>query len=261
MLHRTFDIDGIVPGAFLPGYPLSCSREILEGEGSAYILRRSFRSDTLENHLSPVDSRQRPHVDEEVRSLDDFLVVFNHNHRVAYVPEPFQDSYEPVCIAGMKSDARFVQDVHRAHQRAAEGRDKTDSLTFTSGEGAAGPVKCKVGQSDIRHVLKPGDHLIHRLSNDTRLIFSKFQCPEEVQKLPCRHFQQLVNILSAHLDIEGILPETAALALTAYSPSGKAAEKIFVLYLVLVGFNPFEKLIEADEGVLLSFSLAPFPNH
>lgn len=54
-------------------------------------------------------------------------------------------------------------------------------------------------------------------------------------------------VLPADLDIEGILPETAALALPAYRPAGKPAQKIFVLDFILVGLYPLEEFIDSDE--------------
>ena len=70
-----------------------------------------------------------------------------------------------------------------------------------------------------------------------------------------------MDILASDLDIEGILPQAAALAFPADSPSGKSAQEIFVLNLVFIGLNPPEEFIEPDEGFLLGVSLASFPDH
>ena len=73
------------------------------------------------------------------------------------------------------------------------------------------------------------------------------------------HTQELVDILSAHLYVQGIFPEPAALAFMTDRPPGKTAQQIFVLDFIPVRLHPLEKFIDTDDRILLGRSLVPVP--
>ena len=69
-----------------------------------------------------------------------------------------------------------------------------------------------------------------------------------------------MNVPASHLDIQGILPQTAAPAFPADCLAGIAAEHVFVLYLVLVCLDPSEKLVQPYQRILFPVGSPSLPD-
>lgn len=63
-----------------------------------------------------------------------------------------EDFDEAVDVAGVETDAGFVEDVEGVHQRCAEGGGEVDALDFAAAERAGLPVKREVAKADIDEV-------------------------------------------------------------------------------------------------------------
>ena len=71
-------------------------------------------------YLSSVASGIRSDVDYIVGRAHYLLVVFHHYYGVAYLLQLAQDAYQPVCVAAVEANARFVENVQRAYETAAQ---------------------------------------------------------------------------------------------------------------------------------------------
>ncbi len=93
----------------------------------------------LGDDLAAVHAGARTHVDDEVGRAHGVFVVFDDQDRVATVTQALERADEPVVVARVQADARFVQDVERARESRTELCRETDTLGFAAGErvGAA----------------------------------------------------------------------------------------------------------------------------
>ncbi len=122
-------------------------REILPGE------RRLARQDRFRrarrHHVAAVLPRPRPHVDDEVRGPDRFLVVLHHQHGVPQVAQLGESGQEPPVVALVQPDGRLVQDVEDPHQRRADLGGQPDPLAFPAGQRGRGPGEVEVVEPHV----------------------------------------------------------------------------------------------------------------
>jgi hypothetical protein len=77
---------------------------------------------------------------------NDGFIVFYHEDGVAGLPEFPEEAQQAVGVAGMESDAGFVEDEEGAGEAGAQTPGQVDPLEFSSGEGAGGAVEGEVAQ-------------------------------------------------------------------------------------------------------------------
>ena len=77
-----------------------------------------------------MDARTRPHVDKIIRRADRVLVVFDHQHGVAQIPQPGQGLQQAVVVALVQADRRLVEHVQHPGQPRADLRGQTDTLAL-----------------------------------------------------------------------------------------------------------------------------------
>ena len=83
-----------------------------------------------------MDPRAGAYVDNGIGGVHSFLVMLDHDDRIAQVAQAFQRVEQLLVVALMKSDARLVEDIEHAHKRAADLRRKADALALAAGERA-----------------------------------------------------------------------------------------------------------------------------
>ncbi len=67
-----------------------------------------------------------------IRAANGFFVVFYDQHRVAQIAQLFQRADQPVVIARVQSDARFVQNIKHAAQTRTDLRGQPNALRFAA---------------------------------------------------------------------------------------------------------------------------------
>ena len=113
------------------------------------------------DHLAAQSSCARSDVDDIVCSTDNLLVMFDDNDRVAEVAQAFQHADELLGIAGMESYRWFIEDIHRAHEGAAQRCRQVNALAFAAREGIGKSTQGEVAQSDVNQVSHAVDQLLH----------------------------------------------------------------------------------------------------
>jgi hypothetical protein len=91
------------------------------------------------HHPAAVLAGSGPDVDDVVGHLDGVLVVLDHQHGVAQVPEPNQGLDQPVVVPLVEPDRRFVEDVEHAHQPGADLGGQPDALRLAPGQRRGRP--------------------------------------------------------------------------------------------------------------------------
>ena len=141
----------------------------------------------LPYHLSAVCASLGTDVYQIVGGTHDFLVVFDHNHRIAEVAQLVQDTYQSVCIARMQTNAGLVQDVERTDQRTAQRSSKVDALTLTSGKGIAEAVERQITQADINQEVEARTYLVQQTFGDLCIMFAQGEFGKERLQLADWH--------------------------------------------------------------------------
>jgi hypothetical protein len=99
-----------------------------------YLLRRAGG-----DHRTAVHARSRAQVDNVIGCQDRLFVMFDDDDRVADVTQVYQRAEQPLVVALVQADRRFVQDVHDADEPGADLAREPDTLRFAAGQcvGAA----------------------------------------------------------------------------------------------------------------------------
>ena len=261
VLHRALHHYGILPVALLPVIAAALAGEILEGYGVLHGFRRQLAAEFPgEDDLPSGAACKRPHIDQQVGGAHDLLVVLDDYHRVAYVAQAPQDPDQLLRVAGMQADAGFVEYVHRAHQAGAERGHQVDALALAARKRVAGAAQRQVRQPDVADALQARHYLGKRLGGHLPLGGVELQVAEKRQSLVDVHREQLVDVLFAHADPEGLLAQAASPAGAAFGASAEAAEHVLVLYLVALGLHPVEEFLDSHYGILVAFDGMSVPD-
>ena len=122
--------------------------QIGTGDGCRLIfdlLQRS-RSDDF----APIFPRSRTDIDQVVRSLHDGCVMFDDEHRIAFIPQRPQHSQQPFGIFRVQADCRFIQDVDDTREIRIEDSRQPKPLRFASRQRHRLPVKRQIAQSQLQ---------------------------------------------------------------------------------------------------------------
>ena len=112
----------------------------------------------------------RPHVDQVVGGADRFLVMLDHQHRVAEIAQAGERLQQPVVVALVQADRRLVQHVEHAGQARADLRGEPDALALAARQGARGAVQRQVGEADIVEEAQPLVDLLEDAGGDLALL-------------------------------------------------------------------------------------------
>jgi hypothetical protein len=80
--------------------------------------------------------------------------VFHDDDGVAQVAQFLERVYEPLVVALVQADARFVENVKRADKTAAQTCCQIDALAFTARQRVAQSVEGEITQADVQQKLQ-----------------------------------------------------------------------------------------------------------
>ena len=86
---------------------------------------------------------QRPQVEDPIGFQDRLAVVFDDQHGIAQVTQPFQGTQQTGVIAWVQTNRRLIQHVQHTHQARANLGRQADTLRFAAGKREAAE-RCKV---------------------------------------------------------------------------------------------------------------------
>jgi hypothetical protein len=164
------------------------------------------------DHFAAVAARFGADVDEVVGGADDFLVVLYDDDGVAQVTQLLQDVDEELRVARVQADAGFVEDVHGAHQGAAQRGGQVDALAFAAREGVAEAVEGQVAQSDVVQEAQARADLGQQAAGDGGLGLGELQGAEPGDEVVYGAVYELRDAAAAYLDVGGLGFEAGAVA-------------------------------------------------
>ena len=198
-----------------------------------------------EDHLAAVRSGHRSHVDDVVRGLHHLLIMLHHDHGVTQIAQLFQHLDQLQRVARVQADAGLVQDVHAAHQAAAERGGQIDALCFATAEGVAAALQGEVSHTHVHEVRKPVADLLQQPRGDLLVLVVQLQVTEELRTLRDRHARQFGDVLASDLHVPRLGLQTGAVAYRAGGLPAEAAAQHTVLDLVALLFHILEEPIDA----------------
>jgi hypothetical protein len=177
-------------------------------------LRSSSAWFAAEDHLAAEAAGHRAHVDDVVRGAHHFLIMLHHDHGIAQVAQLLQHVDQALGIAGVQADAGLVQDVHAAHQAAAQGGGQVDALGLAAAEGIAAAVQGEVAHAHIVQVAQAVPYLLQQALGDP---WSSLPGSSRAWK-NSRHSRdracapELGDVVSGHLHVAGLGLQAGAMA-------------------------------------------------
>ncbi|MNP24430.1 hypothetical protein D3C76_1171910 [compost metagenome] len=118
---------------------LDPARQVLAGQRIRMghdLGRRPFGDD-----LAAVHAGARPDVHHVVGQANGVLVVLDHDHRVADVAQVLEGAEQPVVIALVQANRRFVEDVQHADQTGANLAGQADSLCLAARQSVRAAIQ------------------------------------------------------------------------------------------------------------------------
>ena len=162
----------------------------------------------------------------------------------------------------MQADARFVQDVHTAHQRRTETRGKVDALAFAARKGIAQSCQRQVTQSHIHEELQAALDFGQQPLGYLLLLWSHLQGTEKLVQVADGKFAQVGDAPSTYLHILCFLLQPSSVAGGAGGLASVAGQHHAILDFILILPQHAEKLVDAN-GAVAPFVLLihPMPQH
>lgn len=138
--------------------------------------------------------------------------MFDHKHGVADVAQLFQRVEQPVVVALVQSDRRFVENVQDADQPAAELGRQPDPLRLAARKRARHPVQRQIVQPDVAQKGQAAPDLLQDVSGDHRVFAFELQAADELLRGFDRKRVEFVEAETAdrHREADRIQPRAMA---------------------------------------------------
>ncbi|MNN82605.1 hypothetical protein D3C81_1995550 [compost metagenome] len=104
-------------------------------------MSHDFGRRTFSDDMPAVHASTRPDIHYIVRQADRVFVVLDHNHRVADVAQVLEGAEQPVVIALVQANRRFVEDVQHADQTGANLAGQADSLCLAARQSVRAAIQ------------------------------------------------------------------------------------------------------------------------
>ena len=179
-------LDHLVAGQVLAGQALLGLEEALDRTGV--------------DHFAAVFPSARAHIDHVVGRADRVLVVLDHDHRVAQAPKPFQRLDQPMVVALMQADRRFVQHVQHTDQAGTDLAGEADALGLAPGQRGRPPVQVEVVEADVHQEAKARVDLLEHTFGDQQLPVVQLHHRQAIGCVRDRHRRQVVHVQAVQRD-------------------------------------------------------------
>ena len=220
--------------------------QVLAGEGlrsSRELCRRALRDD-----LAAVLAGAGAEVDDVVGGADRALVVLDHDHGVAEVPQPLERVDQLLVVALVEPDRGLVEDVEDAHERRADLGREPDPLRLTAGERVGRPLERQVADPDAVEEPQPLGDLAHDEPRDGALGVGQLQVLDPLEGRARRQLRVLVDVEPADRDREALRPQPGAVARRARLQRHQALDPLAGVVRVGVLVAPLEARQHAVEA-------------
>ena len=183
-----------------------------------------------------------------VGGADRALVVLDHDHGVAEVPQPSERVDQLLVVALVEPDRGLVEDVKDAHERRADLGGEPDPLRLTAGERVGRPLERQVADPDAVEEPQPLRDLAHDEPRDGALRVRQLQVLDPLEGRARRQLRVLIDVEPADRDREALRPQPSATARRARLQRHQALDPLAGVVRVGVLVAPLEALQHAVEA-------------
>ncbi|OPZ82264.1 MAG: hypothetical protein BWY77_00252 [bacterium ADurb.Bin431] len=138
--------------------------QIVPGDGGW--IGRHLRRRSHGHHLAAVLAGAGAEIDDEIGFLNGLLVMLDHHHRIAEVPQPHQGVDEALVVALMQADRGLIEDIEHPHQLRADLGGQADALGLSSRQAPRSAVEGEIVKPDIVEKGEPLADLLEDLLGD-----------------------------------------------------------------------------------------------
>ena len=185
------------------------------------------------------------HVNQVVGTADDVLVVLDHHHGVAHLLQHAQHMDQPVGVARMQADGWLVEDVHRAHERTAQGGCQVDALALAARQRRRQAVQRQVAHTHVTQVLKTAVDLGEQTLGNLGVGIVEFEVLEPLPQVLDRHAHHLADGDAAHLHVARLRFQPRAVAVGTHRLAAVARQQHAELDGVGLALDPLKEAVDA----------------
>ncbi len=171
--------------------------------------------------------------------------MLDHHHRVARVAQFFERVDEASGVAAVQTDARFVEDVKAADERAAERCCQVDALALAAGKGVRRAVQGQIAEPDIEQELQSRAYLCQQAFGYFRFVCGQLQRVEPLFQFGNRHRCELRDVAAADFHVSRLLFQSQAAAFGTNCLASKTTEHNSILNFILLIFKHLEERVDA----------------
>ena len=97
------------------------------------------------------------------------FIVFDHQHRITEVTQRFERFDQPLVVALVQTDGRFIEHVEHSTQARTDLRSQTNALAFAAGKGGGIAVEREIAEPDRVEKFQPLHDLAAKTVGDQSL--------------------------------------------------------------------------------------------
>ncbi len=189
---------------------LQFAGEIAAGQRDVRLhdLLRGSRGDHMAAKLAGAGAQ----VDHIVGMADGVFIVLHHQHGITEVTQRFERLDQPLVVALVQPDRRFIEHIEHSTQARADLRGQADALPLAARERGGIAVQRQIAQPDRVEKLKPFHHFPAQTLGDQPLARRKLDRAGRLQGLAQGQRREVGNGQATHLDRQRFRPQALALA-------------------------------------------------
>src|ERR1700731_430089 len=199
---------------------------------------------TGKQKLAAKFARARTEIDDAIRRLDGIGIVFDNKNRVPQIAERLENIDEPLRVAWMEPDGRFVKHIQRANQMRTERRCELNPLRFSAGERGSQPVEREVVEADFIQKLQARSNLFQNPVRDFQLLTGEQQIGKENTRFFDGELANLRDGFSRHANGAGLGAQTGPAAFWKLRITTEAAQENADMQLVFLALQQVEKTFD-----------------
>lgn len=132
----------------------------------------------LSNDLATVHAGTWADVHHVVGQTYGVLVVLHHDHRVTQVAQVVEGGQQAVVVPLMKTDGRFVEDVHHSDQAGTNLAGQADTLGLTARQRVGTAIEGQVVEADVDQELQAFADLLEDLCRNLAAAAGQVRSPK-----------------------------------------------------------------------------------
>ena len=109
--------------------------------GQRTCARTNFGGSSVGEQFAAMHPGGRSEIDNAIGAGHEFLVVLDHEERVALRAERFERLDQAIVVAGVQSDARLVEHIQNAGEIGSKLGGQPDALGLAAGERVRRPIE------------------------------------------------------------------------------------------------------------------------